>query len=217
MKTKPSSTALDRKTVALGKTVFQLRQDIDLHRIIGLNASALRTADVSTTFFGHVQRLALTSLAVNLCKIFEFESRHPLCSIPAILNDLPHGFPQYYDRERFQEFALKHHGDPNAKSGAAIIRSGYEATRKKNEKALERLRKFRNKIAVHLEFDAALDSLPSHNAFEDLWTFAHDTYEIVHDQYNRIGPAMMRKSVLVGLRRTFEQLGVKKPTFEFKR
>jgi len=118
---------LDGKVVALGSAVFNLRQDIDLHRAVGLNVESLAKVNGSRKFFGRVQQLALSSIAVTLRKIFGRNPRWPLCSIPAILSDLPGGVRPHYQREQFDQFVGRYGG--NAKTADfSALEAAYHAT-----------------------------------------------------------------------------------------
>src|SRR5262249_32303835 len=65
---------VDNKNIQLLKLLAQLRDHIDIHRIIGLNVSALRTTAIGEPLLGYLQRSAHESLAMCLCKIFEAQS-----------------------------------------------------------------------------------------------------------------------------------------------
>ena len=62
-------TKTDGKNSALLVLVAQLRDHIDVHRIIGLNVDALRNSDISDAFLGYLQKSAHESLAIYICKI----------------------------------------------------------------------------------------------------------------------------------------------------
>src|SRR5437016_4606166 len=82
-------TKTDDRNIELLKLIAQLRDHIDLHRIIGLNAAALRDSDFSSAFLGYLQKSAHESLAIYICKIFESSTRNELNSIPGIIESLP--------------------------------------------------------------------------------------------------------------------------------
>jgi hypothetical protein len=209
-----SSATLDPKVVALGGAVFNLRQDIDLHRAIGLSIQALARVNGSKKFFGRVQQLALTSIAVTLCKIFERNPRWSLYSIPAILTDLPGGVPPHYEHEQFEQF-VRLYGANLKTPYLNGLEAAYDAIVAKQANTLKRLKEYRDKQAAHLEFDVKITALPSHDAFEELWEFAKDFYAVVHQQYNGICPAPMGHEILAGYARTLKQLGIEEPILHF--
>lgn len=82
-------TKTDAKNFELIELVAQLRDHIDLHRIIGLNVDALRDSDIDAALLGYLQKSAYESLAIYICKIFESSTRNELNSIPGIIESLP--------------------------------------------------------------------------------------------------------------------------------
>jgi hypothetical protein len=82
-------TKTDKKNIELIKLLAQLRDHIDIHRIIGLNVDSLRNSDISNAFIGYLQKAAQESLAIYFCKIFESSTRNELNSIPGIIGSLP--------------------------------------------------------------------------------------------------------------------------------
>jgi hypothetical protein len=82
-------TKTDKKNIELIKLVAQLRDHIDIHRIIGLNVDSLQNSDISNAFIGYLQKAAQESLAIYFCKIFESSTRNELNSISGIIDSLP--------------------------------------------------------------------------------------------------------------------------------
>ncbi len=73
---------LDKKNIGLAKLLYELRQDLDIYCLISANADKIKGKGIGNAFFGHLQQLALRSIAVNICKIFEEEKGYQLNSIP---------------------------------------------------------------------------------------------------------------------------------------
>ncbi len=48
-------SSIDEKNIELAKTLFCLRQDMDVYCLIGVNASKIEANAIGTLFFGHVQ------------------------------------------------------------------------------------------------------------------------------------------------------------------
>ncbi len=78
----------DEKNIALVGMIYRLRQNIDIHRLIGMHVSELKEVKTPQKFLAHVQQLALSSLVIDFCKIYEFEARYPLNSISGIIKSL---------------------------------------------------------------------------------------------------------------------------------
>jgi len=79
----------DEKNIQLLRLLAQLRDHIDIHRIIGLNVGALREGQISGALLGYLQKSAHESLAIYICKIFESSTRNDLNSIPGIIESIP--------------------------------------------------------------------------------------------------------------------------------
>jgi len=78
----------NRKNVQLVKLLGQLRDHIDIHRIIGLNVDAIRGRAMGGALLGYLQKSAHESLAIYICKIYESSARNDLNSIPGIIASL---------------------------------------------------------------------------------------------------------------------------------
>src|SRR5438067_11351278 len=79
----------DATNIQLLQLLAQLRDHIDIHRIIGLNVGALPEGHMSAALLGFLQKSAHESLAIYLCKIFEASTRNDLNSIPGIIDSIP--------------------------------------------------------------------------------------------------------------------------------
>ncbi len=86
----------DEKNIQLLKLLAQLRDHIDIHRIIGLNCAALREAQVNGALLGYFQKSAHEALAMYICKIFESSKRNDLNSISGVIESRfpPPQFPK---------------------------------------------------------------------------------------------------------------------------
>ena len=79
----------DAKNIQLLKLLAQLRDHIDMHRIVGLNVAELQESQISGALLGYLQKSAHESLALYFSKIFEASSRNDLNSIPGIIESIP--------------------------------------------------------------------------------------------------------------------------------
>ena len=75
---------LDNRGVALAKLIFRARQNFDIYVFIGENTSVIKQKRRST-FFGYIQREALDSLCLCICKIYEEPRKYEINSIPQML------------------------------------------------------------------------------------------------------------------------------------
>ncbi|MBW2637984.1 MAG: hypothetical protein JRC86_10780, partial [Deltaproteobacteria bacterium] len=101
-------TKTDKKNIALAKQVLQLRHNIDLDRIIGLNLKALKKSDINNSLLGHIQNLAHGSIAVSICKIYEDHNRNELDSIHSIIESLPELKLTDEQKEELTEFGMRY-------------------------------------------------------------------------------------------------------------
>jgi len=115
-------TDTDKKHTALAVLVYELRQDIDLYRLIGLNAKQLKEKGVSKNLLGHIQSLAHRSIAVCVCKIFEDSNRYELNSIPRIIESLPTGKPNKRQEQKLSEFAMRYKNSSMVNETQAYLR-----------------------------------------------------------------------------------------------
>jgi hypothetical protein len=79
----------DAKNYKLIELIAQLRDHIDMHRIIGLNVRVLHETDIGHALLGYLQKSAQESLAMYICKVYESSTRNELNSIPAIIEAVP--------------------------------------------------------------------------------------------------------------------------------
>ena len=82
--------SMDEKNIGLARILYELRQDLDIYCLISINAGKINEnkRGIGKIFFGHLQQLALRSIAVNICKIFEEEKGFELNSIPGVFRHI---------------------------------------------------------------------------------------------------------------------------------
>ena len=209
------NTKTDEKNIELRRLIAQLRNHIDLHRIIALNVGAMRDSGIRTALCGYLQKLAHESLAIYFCKIFESSPRNELNSIHGIVESLPSTHLSEAQKQAFADFGKRYgnHSDPTeAKSylkGPLGLFCGIHA------ESLARLKEFRDKIGAHSDSKAAIQSLPSHAEFEILFSFANDFYELVSGSINNVGPAPVSRRIGRDFVRLIESMGVEAAKFDF--
>ena len=208
-------TKTDKKNIELIKLVAQLRDHIDIHRIIGLNVTSLRNSDISNAFIGYLQKAAQESLAIYFCKIFESSTRHELNSISGIIDSLPSSALSVDQRSEFFTFGKKYGNDAKPTEAKSHLKQTFGHFCGIHSGSLDRLKEFRDKIGAHSDSKAAIESLPSHAEFEILYSFAADFYGLVSRFVINSGPAMVPRKAGRGLVRLMKSLGVKTPKFDF--
>ncbi len=221
-------THLDRKNVGLALLIYRLRQDIDVYRIIGINATAAKRLGghrISGAFFGYVQGVACESMALTTRKIFDREDPRKKFRLNSIS-----GVMARVEKHRFtpeqakcvERFCLKY-GNPNSqKRPARYLANTIEAFRQQHAVSLERLRKHRNQRVAHSEFviyrkgTKPDKGLPSLDEFEVFFDFAANFYKLVSDGLLDIGPTGFAPHAGSGLVRTLSQLGLSGAQFDFE-
>jgi len=75
------------------KILFSLRHDLDIHCLIGVNASEINKNRLGRFVFGHLAMRVLESIVLAICKVYEDEKRFELNSIQSVLNSLSQKAP----------------------------------------------------------------------------------------------------------------------------
>ena len=205
----------DRKNVELLKLIAQLRDHIDIYRIIGLNIADLRETDISGAFLGYFQKTAQESLAIYICKVFESSTRNELNSIPGIIESLP---LIHLSIEQKREFAIfgKSYGNVSEPTEArSYLKGTFGLFCRLHHESLERLKKFRDTIGAHSDSKADSKALPSLAEFEIFFGFASDFYGLISHSICDVVPALVPRKAGAGFLRMIQALGVKAPKFDF--
>jgi hypothetical protein len=210
------NTKADNKNIALAKRVLQLRNDIDLHRLIGLNLKALKKSDISNSLLGHIQNLAHGSIAICICKIYEDPKRNDLDSIPAIIDSLPTLKLTVEKQRKLIEFGTRYGNSSQLVEPKSYLQGTFGLFVGIHSVALLRIKKYRDKIGAHSESKAKITSLPSHEEFEAFFSFAKDFYEIVSEVIIGVGPAKFGRQVGNGFFKLMKSMGIDEPLFESK-
>ncbi len=208
-------TKADDKNFKLIELIAQLRDHIDINRIIGLNAGVLRGSVISGVFLGYLQKSAHESLAIYICKIFESSNRNDLNSIPGNIESLSLTPLSGEKKRKFAVFGKKYgnHSDPT--EAKAYLKRTFGLFCGIHSESLDRLKEFRDKIGAHSDSNAAIKSLPSHAEFEDIFGFAKDFYELVSRSINNVIPALVPRTVGRGFLKLINSMGIQDAKFDF--
>jgi hypothetical protein len=206
----------DQKNIQLVKLVAQLRDHIDIHRIIGLNTETLRKGQISGALLGYWQKSAHESLAIYICKIFESSSRNDLNSIPGIIESIPDSPLSGTQSRELAAFGKKYGHEAAPNDAKSYLGDTFEIFRHAHTEPLGRLKEFRDTIGAHSDYRADITSLPSHADFESLFSFAKDFYEVVSHSIIESGPAVIPRVVGRGFISLLRSLGVHDAKFDFE-
>ena len=168
----------DGKNIKLLELVAQLRNHIDLHRIIGLNVGALRDP-IGSALLGYLQKSALESIAMDICKIFESSPRNELNSIPGIIESLPSKRLSSDQHREFAVFGKRYGNHSNPIEQSSYLKGTFGLFCGIQSEPLAQLKEFRDKIGAHSDSTANIKFLRSHSEYEVLFSFANDFYGLV--------------------------------------
>ena len=70
------NTKVDLKNIGLAKTIFSLRQNLDVYELIYANQKELCELGGGKSYFLYAKRSAVNSIAIQICKIYEMEKKN---------------------------------------------------------------------------------------------------------------------------------------------
>lgn len=205
---------LDQNNISLAKTLLRLRQNIDIHRIIGLNKSSLHDVPLPGAFLGHLQQQCLICIALDMCKVYEPQKRYPLNSIPGILHALEDAEAQPEAEEEAVKFSREYGISYSNRTDS--IREAFTQFSSSHAPALEMMKTVRDKYAAHSEYSFSPEALPSHDEFELLWSFGRDFYKCVSRGWIGVHPALFGRHASMSFFRHIESVARKKLIFDFQ-
>ncbi|MGE0467808.1 MAG: hypothetical protein AB7L09_09075 [Nitrospira sp.] len=206
----------DKKNIQLLRMIGQLRDHIDMHRIIGLNVGALQKSQINGALLGYLQKSAQESLAIYICKLFEASPRNDLNSIPGVIDSIPEAPESEMQTRELVAFGSKYGHGATPANARSHLKDTFARFRDAHFESLGRLKEFWDTIGAHSDYRADITSLPSHAEIETLFSFAQDFYEAVSRSLIQVGPAVIPRMVGHGFVELIEALGVQNPRFDFE-
>ncbi len=197
----------DERVIQLLREIVNLRQNIYLHRMIGLNVEAIEASHLSNAFFGHIQFQALQSIALGICKIYEPQNRYDLNSIPGAIADLPEKLARPDGEELVNKFASSVGAAVTADPRKTLV-DAVETFLDNNKGDFDQFKTYRDKVAAHSEAGIKINRLPSHDSFDLFFEFARDSYAVMRRAYFDVEPALIHRKVAIGLKKLLEDNGV---------
>jgi len=174
-------TPLDQKYIGLAKLLYALRQDVDVYCLISVNVKAISEIGTGQNFFGHIQRLTIEAISLNVCKIFEDErGRYELNSIQGVMNQFRRidQKPTVLNASKLTTFITRYGGQVT-EDAVSCLQSTVDSFRAKHKNDLERFKTFRDKVIAHSEYGVTIENLPSYAAMEQLFDFGADFYSLI--------------------------------------
>lgn len=205
----------DRKNIELSKLLYQIRADIDVERIIGLNVGGLRNSEISQALIWYLQKTAQESLALYFCKIFELPDGYSLNSIAGIIGSLPAMPVSGNQATAFVDFGRKYGNTKNPSEVKPYLMKTFNLFRKQYSVSLKMLKDFRDTVGAHSDSESNSEFLPSRDECEKLYSFAVEFYNLIARYVIKAGPAPIPRDVGNGLVRLMKSMGVQNPKIDF--
>ena len=187
------NTPTDRKNIGLSKLVYALRQELDIYCLIGVNIDSLVNQNqkgIGKKFFSFLRNLAISSITLSICKIYEEErknkkgyTKYELNSICGVINHLCKESPTPLNDSKFKGFIQKYNGLSVYGSATDALKLTFDNFRHKYKDELDRFKTFRDKYAAHSEYGFPGGTLPSYDVMEKLFSFGADFYELVSETF----------------------------------
>jgi len=204
------NTPIDQKNIKLAKIVKALRQELDIYCLISVNADGIKESGIGKAFFWYVRSMAITSITLSICKIYEDEKRNELNSISGIIRHLRKESALPLNTSIFESFIRKYNVMSTCVASIDLLNITFNNFRLKYKNELDRFKTFRNKYAAHSDYGFPLGTLPSYDVMQKLFLFAFDFCELVYEQFIGVGIVNMDgREVKSSLERLFKELGCK--------
>lgn len=203
-------TGVDLKNIGLSKLLFDVRQDLDVHCVLEGNWTEISGLSNGGMFLSQVRRRALEAVILGICKIYEKEKHvYPLNSIDRIVSLLRKENSKRLDEAIIREFVQRHNGTIT-KDSVASLQSAIDNFKQKYSIELEQFKDARDKVIAHSEFAVLIETVPSYDVMERLFTFGVEFYEIVNRAFVGCNPDNLHtnRPVKVDLVRLLETMGI---------
>jgi len=207
------NSEMDNKNIGLLKNLWRLRQTLDVHCLISMNAAAINRG-VGKSFFTFLEMSCQHLMALYICRVFEEEVpvsggkvRYELDSIGGVLRAMDGGKASVLDSDRIGGFVEKY-GTDSDECGLAAISTVIKEFRQQHHEALSGCKTLRDKWIAHGESGFTAKGAPSYGLMERLFNFGLDFYMLV-SQAVGVGPVDLNRDrkVRTSLKRTLEKLG----------
>ena len=205
---------LDERCIGLSKLLYFVRQDIDVHRVIGLNVQELQKLVVGAALFWHLQRSAHIGIAMHFSKIYELPGKYLLNSVPSIAMTFRETVTNETDLAAIGRFSTKWHEVTNEDVtliGGELLSRVVMGFRRRMVSQLGVLQDFRDKYGAHAEAGFEPSSLGSHDDYEQLFEFAYDFYQLLSPIVSKAYGASIPPHVETSLSDVLMKLGVNEP------
>jgi len=203
-------TPIDDKNISLAKLLFGLRQDLDIFSLVGINIASINQRGIGRKFWGHLQWLALQSISLSICKIYEKQSGCKLNSIDGVIRHLCAVTPPVLDAAKLKSFIQQYGGPTEAPNPISSLQSTADRFRDKYHTELCSFKKHRDKKAAHSEHGFNGEDLPSYDVMEKLFIFGADFYDLVSAAFVGVCPCDLKttRPIKSALKKILHELDV---------
>ncbi|MGP0594108.1 AbiU2 domain-containing protein [Nitrospira sp. T9] len=204
-------TPLDKKRIGLVKILHSLRQNLDLYCLISVNVEEINQV-AGKSFWGHLQRLAIQMISLELCKIYEKERNFELNSIDSVVLQLTKDNALQLDYWKLKSFIQTYKSPLKDGPSISTLQATIDLFLEAFQKDFERFKFVRDKIIAHSEYDVDVSSLPSYDTMERLFIFGADFYDLVSSAFGDVSPVPIKddRRVKTSLIKVLNQLGVER-------
>ena len=197
----------DKKNIALVKLLVQLRDHIDIHRILSINNNLFH-GKLSAALVGYLVTSAQECIAIYICKIYEDSAKHDLNSLPGIIDSLPETPLSEKQKKAFELFGKKYGNHVTPSEARSYLKATLGLFRGIHSSSFGQFKEFRNTIGAHSASKAKIRMIPSDDEFEKFFQFAVDFYELVSRSLINVGPATVPGKAGPGLIKLLESSGI---------
>jgi len=205
---------LDKKSKDLVLTLYNLKQSLDIYRLIAVNAHQINIAGAGKSFFAYARKLALDSCVVNICKLIEKENKnYELNSIPSVIGFLKKNKLQPKNSKLIKIFIENNKQQYILGEETKAFEFIFQNFRDNNATEFKKLKDFRDKKIAHLENlpEGKETYISSYAVMDRILKFGIDFYSMVQEAYIGTFPVQFDHytKVLIGLRHLLEIKGIK--------
>ncbi len=194
------------RNVELLKLIANLREHIDVHRIISLNASRLVKPHFPETFLAYVHRCAIDGIGIRISQIFEIPGKYELNSILGVARMIKQNNGSPLRPQLATAFCREHGKCGKVASHGEMLERAFYTFAERHGESLCVIKEYRDKIGAHSEANVALRYLPSHDEFEALIGFAFQFYSVVTVAFLGMVAAVLHPRVEMSLTRWAKQV-----------
>lgn len=210
-----SKTRLDTANNEFGNELFFIKSNLDVFRVIGLNADAIKTqAPTANLFMWHIHRQALIAASLGITKVFERSKKYNLCSIQGIYK-LAKTLP--IKSQTSANIYLDYCKFTPSRGWAKDVEDAHKKNLKWVENRINDIIDTRNTFIAHLKQNGPKIILPGMDHYLDLFNYAYMFHKFISRAFLQITPHPIPRDI--GVQRSFvsilEQIGVTNPELEY--